>query len=61
MAVEFELWGDNIRGLRGFNEITVDGEPIVDVGGWGSSGSDISGGTHPLAAAFKAMRSQGSK
>jgi hypothetical protein len=60
VAVEYELWGDRVRGLRGFNEIAVDGKPIVEVGGWGSSGDDGSSTSHPLASAFK-QRLQPSK
>ena len=60
VAVEYELWGDRIRGLRGFNEIAVDGRPIVQVGGWGSSGGDGSPTPHPLVSAFK-QRLQPSK
>lgn len=53
VAVEFELRGDRVRGLRGFNAIAVDGQPIVDVGGWGGSGGDASTLPDPLETAFK--------
>ena len=60
VAVEYELWGDHVRGLRGFTEIAVDGKPIVNVGGWGSSGGDGSPAPHPLESAFR-QRLQPSK
>jgi hypothetical protein len=53
VAVEFELRGDRVRGLRGFNASAVDGKPIVDVGGWGGSGGDSSTLPDPLETAFK--------
>ena len=53
VAVKFELWGDRVRGLRGFNAIAVDGKPIVDVGGWGGSGGDASTLADPLEAEFR--------
>jgi hypothetical protein len=53
VAVEYQLWGDHIHGLRGFHEIAVDGKPIVDIGGWGSSGGDGSTTPHPLTLAFR--------
>ena len=60
VAVEYELSGDRIQGLRGINEIAVDGKPIVEVGGWGSSGGDGSAAPHPLVSDFK-QRLQPSK
>jgi len=53
VTVEFELWGDKVRGLRGWNEIAVEGKPIVNIGGWGSAGGHGFGGPHPLDLAFK--------
>ena len=53
VAVEYELRGNRIQGLRSFHEISVDGRPIVDVGGWGSSGGDDSRTAHPLESAFR--------
>jgi hypothetical protein len=53
VAVEFELFGDKVRGLRGFNPIAVDGTPIVDVGGWGGSGGDASTLPDPLETEFR--------
>jgi hypothetical protein len=52
-AVEFELFGDRVRGLRGFNAIAVDGRPIVEVGGWGGNGGDASTLGDPLETAFR--------
>jgi len=56
VAVEYETWGDSSSGLIGFREIAVDGQPIVTVGGWGSSGSHIQGGQHPLEKLYKPRR-----
>jgi hypothetical protein len=53
VAVEFELWGDRVRGLRGFNAIAVDSTPIVDVGGWGGSGGDAATLPDPLETSFR--------
>jgi hypothetical protein len=53
VAVEYELFGNRIQGLRGFHEISVDGKPIVDVGGWESSGGYDSTAPHPLETAFR--------
>ncbi|MGH8338505.1 MAG: hypothetical protein ACRETL_17145 [Gammaproteobacteria bacterium] len=53
VPVEYELWGDRINGLRGFSEIAVDGKPIVNAGGMGSSGDDGSPAPHPLQSAFE--------
>lgn len=53
VVVEFEAWGNSSSGLRGFHEISVDGKPLVDVGGWGSSGSTDAVGPHPLRKLFK--------
>ena len=53
VVVEYETWGDSIRGLIGFREVSVDGKPIVDVGGWGSSGHHERVGPHPLEKIYK--------
>jgi hypothetical protein len=53
VAVEYETWGSSYRGLIGFREVSVDGKPIVDVGGWGSSGAHGQGGPHPLEKLYK--------
>jgi hypothetical protein len=53
VAVKFETEGNSIRGLIGFREVSVDGKPIVDVGGWGSSGSHSPVGPHPLEKLYK--------
>jgi hypothetical protein len=53
VAVEFEAWGNSRRGLQGYREITVDGNPIIYVGGWGSSGASGRTGPHPLEKLFK--------
>jgi hypothetical protein len=37
VVVEYEAWGDYFHGLVGYNEISVDGKPLVNAGGWGSS------------------------
>jgi hypothetical protein len=53
VAVEFEAWGNSRRGLHGYREIAVDGKPIIDVGGWTSSGASGRTGPHPLERLFK--------
>lgn len=52
--VGFEVWGNCRRGMNGYREVTVDGKPIVDIGGWASSGaSGRATGPHPLESVFK--------
>jgi hypothetical protein len=53
VIVEFEAWGNSLRGLHGFREVAVDGKPIVDAGGWGSSGATGATGPHPLTPVFE--------
>jgi hypothetical protein len=53
VAVEIEAWGNSHRGLVGYREISVDSKPIVDIGGWGSSGATGVTGPHPLEKLFK--------
>jgi hypothetical protein len=53
VVVEFEAWGDSVHGLSGYRELAVSGTPIVDVGGFGSSGATNPTGPHPLAKLFK--------
>ena len=53
VVVEYETWGNFYRGLIGYREVAVDGKPIVDVGGWGSSGARERVGPSPLEKAFK--------
>ena len=38
VLVGYDTFGNSFDGLLGFNEETVDGERIANVGGWGSSG-----------------------
>jgi preprotein translocase subunit SecG len=57
VLVEFAVWGNSFQGLRGFREVSVDGKPIINVGGSGYSGaygSDI--GPHPLQKFFSPSR-----
>ena len=56
VAVEIEAWGDAALGLRGYRELSVDGVPIVDVGGWSSSGATNPTGPHPLDRLFKSNK-----
>lgn len=51
VKVEFELWGYR-HNLHGYRFVSVDGRPIQNVGGWGSSGSRGSAGPSPLDKAF---------
>jgi hypothetical protein len=53
VVIEFETWGDSLRGLIGFREVSVDHKPIVDVGGWGSVGAHERVGPHPLEKLYK--------
>lgn len=59
VTVVFEAHGNRLHGLHGFRETFIDGKPIVDVGGWGSSGFTESSGSgtptirHPLDKAFR--------
>jgi hypothetical protein len=53
VAVEFEAWGNTREGLEGYRELSVDGRPIVDIGGWTSSGASGRSGPHPLEKLFK--------
>jgi hypothetical protein len=53
VVVEYETWGNSFRGLIGYREASVDGKPIVDVGGWGSSGAHGRVGPHPLEKLYK--------
>ncbi len=58
VSVEFDVFGNRWNGLHGFNDVAVDGRAIVDVGGWGSSGSHSNGpgdpaGPHPFEALFR--------
>ena len=49
--VKYDTWGNSFRGLIGYREVSVDGKPIVDVGGWrssGASGTKEEIGPHPL-------------
>ena len=60
VMVEFEAWGTRQRGLIGYREIAVDGNPIIDAGGWGSSGSTGNPtGAHPLRRYFEELLTLG--
>ena len=51
VVMEFDTWGNSVQGLIGFREVSVEGKPIIDVGGWGSI-SAHGVGTHPLAKLY---------
>jgi hypothetical protein len=53
VVVEYDTWGNSFRGLIGYREVSVDGKPILDVGGWGSSGAHGRVGPHPLEKLYK--------
>ena len=36
-VVEHDTWCNSYRGLIGYRGVSVDGKPIVDVGGWGQA------------------------
>lgn len=50
--VDFEIWGNGSR-VQGFRMVNVDGRPIRDVGGWGSSGANDYEGPSPIDNAFR--------
>jgi hypothetical protein len=52
VVVEYDAWGNSYQGLIGYYEVSVDGKPIVDVGGWGSSSAKEGTGSHPLEKVF---------
>jgi hypothetical protein len=55
--VEYDMWGNSFNGLHGFNEVSIDGRPIVDAGGyWGKSGANDPKGPSPISVAFEQMR-----
>ncbi len=51
VKVEFALWGEGHK-LHGYRTLSVDGLPLQNVGGWGSSGSRGDSGPCPLELAF---------
>jgi hypothetical protein len=53
VLVALDTCGSSVRGLVGFNEISIDGKQIVNVGGWGSSGSPDRVHPHPLKNLYK--------
>ena len=58
VVVTFDTWGNSYRGLIGYNEVSVDGKPVVGVGGWGSSGAKEEIGPHPLESLLSPMDGQ---
>ena len=50
--VDFEIWGEGKK-VRGYRMIAVDGRPIADVGGSGSSGASDDTGPSPIDDAFR--------
>jgi hypothetical protein len=48
--VEFDLWGHSK--LQGYRITSVDGRPLQNAGGWGSSGSNGESEPCPLTRAF---------
>ena len=53
VVVQYDTWGNSFRGLIGYREVSVDSRPIVDVGGWSSSGAHERVGPHPLEKLYK--------
>jgi hypothetical protein len=53
VVVKFDTWGNFYRGLIGYHQVFVDGKPIVDAGGWGSSGAKEGTGLHPLEKVYR--------
>jgi len=42
VMVEYDdTWGNSYRGLIGFRQVSVDSKPIVNAGGWGSTGERV--------------------
>lgn len=53
VTIDFEVWG-NWRGeLLGYRLVAVDGEKIVDVGGFSTSGMTGNDRPHPLEKYFQ--------
>jgi len=50
--VDFEIVGERKK-VRGYKILAVDGRPIEDVGGWGSSGANDDTGHSPIDDAFR--------
>ena len=53
VIVDFDVWGDWWRGLVGYEILAIDGEKIVNAGGYGGSGMTGEPGRHPLGQYFK--------
>lgn len=57
ITAEFSVWGG--RGplhKEGFRMETVEGHPLVNVGGWGYSGSNDSSGSCPITRIIDSLR-----
>jgi hypothetical protein len=50
---DFEVWGDWRGELLGYRFVAVDGEKIITVGGFSTSGMTGDDRPHPLAKYFK--------
>lgn len=50
VTIEWDAWGRG--GLRGYRELSIDGRPLINAGGWGGSGANDPSGSSPLAKAF---------
>jgi hypothetical protein len=53
VPVEFEAWGNSYRGLVGYRVVSIDGQKVVYVGGFGTSSVTGRPGPHPLSSHFK--------
>jgi hypothetical protein len=53
VVIKYEVWGNHSRGLIGFRPLLIDGKPIINAGGMGSSGANgINHGPHPFDRFF---------
>ena len=48
VSARFEVWGGRFLAARGYRITSIEGRPLVDVGGWGSSGANDPIGRCPI-------------
>lgn len=53
VAADFDAWGNWRDGLTGFAVLSIDGDRIINAGGWGTASVTGKPGAHPLDEYFK--------
>ena len=56
ITARFDVWGGRFLAAQGYRMVAVEQKPMVDVGGWGSSGANDTTGRCPIGKVIDELK-----